>query len=229
MATTKNEKIGSSLGTAALETGQKGCMDDNLQAEATSDEVLLARSRAGQMAAFGQLVERYQHRLYNAVLRMVANADDAQEITQDAFVRALQGLRQFRGSSGFYTWLFRIGMNLSINFHRRRRKVQMTSLSAENPLTGTQADGLAHLADSETSGPVHRAQVSEEHRRVLAALDRLEPAARAVIVLRDIEDLDYARIGHILDIPVGTVKSRIARARMTLRNMLLDGEEELKP
>ncbi len=204
-------------------------MNDDLQAEATSDDILLARSRAGQMAAFGELVERYQHRLYNAVLRMVANTDDAQEITQDAFVRALQGLRQFRGGSGFYTWLFRIGMNLSINFHRRRRKVQMTSLSAENPLTGTQADGLAHLVDTETSGPVHRAQVNEEHRRVLAALDRLEPAARAVIVLRDIEDLDYAQIGHILDIPVGTVKSRIARARMTLRNMLLDAEEELKP
>ncbi|MBN2210093.1 MAG: sigma-70 family RNA polymerase sigma factor [Sedimentisphaerales bacterium] len=225
MATTKNDKISPPLGTAALDIGQKGCMCDDLQAEATSDDVLLARSRAGQMAAFGQLVERYQHRLYNAVLRMVANADDAQEITQDAFVRALQGLRQFRGSSGFYTWLFRIGMNLSINFHRRRRKVQMTSLSVENPLTGTQADGLAHLADAETSGPAQRAQLAEEHRRVLAALDRLEPSARAVIVLRDIEDLDYAQIGQILDIPVGTVKSRISRARLTLRNMLLNDEQ----
>jgi len=221
MNTTKNNRKTDPAGTSAAPGSPTGRTSSDPRAAAeVSDEVLLARCRAGQMAAFGTLVERYQHRLYNAVLRMVGNTDDAQEITQDAFVRALQGLRQFRGRSGFYTWLFRIGMNLSINLRRRRHRVPVVSFSSDNNPAGTQADGLANLAGPAEASPVHRAEVHEAHRRALAALAELEPAMRAVVILRDIEDLDYAQIGRILDIPVGTVKSRLSRARMALRDKL---------
>ena len=193
---------------------------------APNDDELLKRSRGGDMDAFGLLINKYQDRLFNAMLRMVNNYDDAQELTQDAFVRALQSVDKFRGKSGFYTWLFRIGMNLGINFHRRRTgKVRFVNLQAERPEhLGRQANGLMNLVDQQNPLPVEQAQTREMHRRVLLALQNLEGPARAVVVLRDIEDLDYSDIAEILDLPVGTVKSRLFRARMTLRKMLNEPE-----
>ena len=186
-----------------------------------TDQQLVTRCRAGHMDAFATLIERHQHRLFNAILRMVANYDDAQEITQDAFVRALQGLKKFRGNAAFYTWLFRIGMNLSINHRRRQQHMRFASLAVEpSDITGSQADRLANLADHTAVSPSRQAQINEDHHRVLAALQDLPPHSRAVVVLRDIEQLDYAQIAKILELPVGTVKSRISRARDSLRNQL---------
>ena len=185
-----------------------------------SDEDLLARCRSGDLAACGPLVERYQHRLYNAVLRMVANVDDAQDIAQEAFFRALRSVKKFRGSSGFYTWLFRIAMNLCINHRQQRQRLHVSSLSEHDDLLGGQASRLAELADHRGIAPARRVEISEEHQRVLAALEKLEPQARAVVVLRDIEELDYDRIARVLEIPVGTVKSRLFRARLALREQL---------
>jgi RNA polymerase sigma-70 factor (ECF subfamily) len=159
---------------------------------------------------------------------MVGNADDAQELAQDAFVRALQGLKRFRGGSSFYTWLFRIGINLSINHRRRRQRVRFTSLQGGPTPRGAQADGLAVLADPAGKSPVQEAQVSEIHQRILEALEELDPPSRAVVVLRDIEQLDYAEIARVLEVPLGTVKSRLARARLALRERLEAGEKPEK-
>lgn len=227
MNITRNDKKGPNSGTQQADVGQtnRPAMDEvQGQSSATADDVLISRSRAGQVSAFGQLVERYQGRLFNAIHRMVGNTDDAQELTQDAFVRAFQGLRKFRGGSGFYTWLFRIGMNLSINHRHRRQRMQL--VPSDN-LQGTQADSLAALAGGEDSAS-HRLEMQEEHQRVLAALEELEPSFRVVVVLRDIEGLDYAQIGKLLEVPVGTVKSRLSRARLMLREKLLGvgGESE---
>jgi len=186
-----------------------------------TDQQLIARCRAGQTDAFATLIERHQHRLFNAVLRMVGNYDDAQDLTQDAFVRALQGLKKFRGNAAFYTWLFRIGMNLCINHRRRQQHVRFASLAVDaGDFTGAQADRLANLADRAAVSPARQAQINEEHNRVLTALQDLPPQSRAVVILRDIEQLDYAQIAKILDLPVGTVKSRLSRARDTVRKQL---------
>ncbi len=186
-----------------------------------AEEELVRLSRAGDMAAYARLVERYQDRLYTVLLRMVGNPDDALELTQDALVRAMQGLKRFRGQSGFYTWLFRIGYNLCLNYCQRRKRVKFTSLQSNAQLMGHQADGLANLVDRGTPSPAKNAELQESHQQVLAALDRLEEPLRTVVVLRDIEQMDYAQIAKIIDVPVGTIKSRLFRARMTLRAELL--------
>jgi RNA polymerase sigma-70 factor, ECF subfamily len=189
--------------------------------EPAEDEALIARCRTGNMVAFGQLVERYQDRLFNAVSRMVGNQDDALEITQEAFYRAMKGLKKFRGSAGFFTWLYRIGMNLCINHHRRSQRVHITSLQSGNDVMGRQADHLAAMARSSEYSPDKQVQIKESYDRVLTAMETLEPSARAVVVLRDIEQLHYGQIAQILELPIGTVKSRLSRARGALREQLL--------
>ena len=215
------EKTQISSGTASPVAGQNGKGANVPDGRVPTDEVLVGRCRNGDLAAFGQLIERHQDRLFNAVLRMVNNYDDAQELTQEAFFRALRGIRKFRGKAGFYTWLFRIGINLSLNFCRRRGKIHFTSLHGPSDELGHQADALMGPADTTELSPLRQTQISEEHQRVLQALEELEPRARAVVVLRDIEELDYRDIATILDVPVGTVKSRLSRARMALREQLI--------
>ena len=186
------------------------------------EDVLISRCRAGNMVAFGQLIEKYQDRLFNAIFRMVNNYDDAQELTQEAFVRALKGIKRFRGNARFYTWLFRIGINLSIS-HRRRQRVRLMT-TGPNVAKSGQAAALMEMADAKSPSPLREAQIRERHQQVLDALERLEPQARAVVVLRDIEQLDYAEIARILEVPTGTVKSRLFRARMAVREQLSQGQ-----
>ncbi len=187
----------------------------------SEDNVLIARCQKGNMVAFGQLIEKYQHRLYNAVLKMVNNPDDASDLTQEAFYRALNGLKRFRGSASFYTWLYRIGMNLCINHRSRRDKVKFRSLDSQLEGSNTQADGLLAVVSSDGQRtPLNQAQVNEEYAIVMDALGEIEAPARAVIILRDIEELDYATIAKILEVPVGTIKSRLSRARLLMREKL---------
>ena len=205
-------------GTELLNDGQSNMSGDNAHG---NEDVLLDRCRKGDMAAFGQLIEKYQDRLFNVILRMVSNYDDAQELTQDAFCRAIKGIKKFRGNSGFYTWLFRIGVNLSINYKHRKELVRFSSIESSSDATGRQADGLkAIIQAKDDTSPSRQVQIKEEHQRILKALEQLEPPARAVVVLRDIEGLNYSQIARILDVPTGTVKSRLCRARTVLRKML---------
>ncbi|MBN1764247.1 MAG: sigma-70 family RNA polymerase sigma factor [Sedimentisphaerales bacterium] len=197
-------------------------MDPGLSEEG----ILIKRCRAGNMVAYSQLIQKYQDRLFNAVFRMVGNRDDALELTQETFYRAMKGLKKFRGSSGFYTWLFRIGMNLCISHHRRQQRVHMTSMHAGSDEFGHQADLLTAMArNKKQETPLQQIQLKESYHRVLDALDELEAPARAVVILRDIEQLSYSQIARILEVPVGTVKSRISRARMILREKLIDNHE----
>ena len=211
-------------GTNPPVTSQNNKAKEQSSGSGTEDEQLVSRCRGGDMAAFGRLIEKYQHRLFNTILRTVGNYDDAQELTQEAFVRAMQAIKKFRGSASFYTWLFRIGMNLSINHHRRRQRVHFASLHREE--AGGQAEGLvAALADTQSPSPLGQSELKEEYHRVLEALDDLEAPARAVVVLRDIEELNYDEISRILEVPIGTVKSRLFRARNALRAGLLSRDD----
>lgn len=183
-----------------------------------SDGELVEQCRSGEADAFRMLVERYQDRIFNAAYRMVGFEEDARDIVQDAFLKAYENLSRFRGESGFYTWVFRIAMNLALS-HRRKSKRLRLVVSVEDPVkiaaSGTQAGRLV-------DPPEAAMEAVETEQRVTEALQGLDADHRAAVVLRDIEGLDYQSISSILDVPPGTVKSRIHRARMLLRERLKD-------
>ncbi len=221
----KKSKNQRTNGTYEPVNGQNINISQNNIMSRSEDETLIAQCQSGQMAAFGELAEKYQHRLYNALHRILGNPDDALELTQEAFFRSMQSISKFRGKSSFYTWLYRIGVNLALNHRQRQQKIQFNSYQHDAEMTGTQADGLAALMDSGDETPHYHAELKEQHQLVLSALEKLDMNARAIVILRDIEQLSYAEIAEILDIETGTVKSRLSRARMALRNDILAKEQ----
>jgi len=177
----------------------------------SDDAPLIAATLAGDSAAFGQLVGLYQDRLYNSLLRVVGSAEDAGDIVQDAFVQAYVKLDTFRGSSAFYTWLYRIAFNLAMSHVRRGRKT--TSLDDMKLSVGSEAvDGQPP--------PEASLEQREQVEMVHAALAELSTEYRTILVLREIDGCRYEEIANILDMPVGTVRSRLFRARLALREEL---------
>ncbi|MFH0983518.1 MAG: sigma-70 family RNA polymerase sigma factor [Planctomycetota bacterium] len=184
------------------------------------DAVLIERVRGGDVDAFGVLVSKYQDKVYNTCWRMCGHLEDARDLTQEAFLRAYQSLASFHGRSGFYTWVFRIAMNLALSHRRKARLRRAHSLDQEGGVD-PQAEPLRdRLTDEAAEPPAQRVMASEMRQQVEEALNTLEPDHRAVVVLRDIEGFDYAEIAGILEIAPGTVKSRLHRARATLRARL---------
>ena len=200
---------------------------------------LLRKAQQGDRAAYGQLVVAYQDRLYNAVLRMVGDHEEARELTQETFTRGLMKLDSFRGDAGPYTWLFRIAVNLSISHLRKVQRHRVFSLDAPsrngNGRTGGSAgsddqasslaerisrDGLRRGRDPSSDLPPEDLERHERHAMVLAALGRLDAEYRAVLVMRDIEGFDYQQMADVLGLPLGTLKSRLFRARLALRDEL---------
>lgn len=192
------------------------------------DADLLRKARAGDRFAFGQIVRLYQDRLFNAVLRIVGDREEAQELTQETFTRALEKLDTFRGESSAYTWLFRIGMNLAISQLRRvkrRRTFSLDSTGGSSPAGRGNADQASALVDrmeqQRVESPEAAAETRERAEQVLAALGRLDAEYRAVLVMRDIEGFDYQQMADLLSLPLGTLKSRLFRARVALRDELV--------
>ena len=184
------------------------------------DAVLIERVRGGDMDAFGLLVSKYQDKVYNTCWRMCGHVEDARDLTQEAFFRAFQSIASFKGRSGFYTWVFRIAVNLALSHRRKAKHRHALSLDQNGP-TSAQVEPLRdRIADESAPQPAGRAMASELQRHVEQALETLDPDHRAVIVLRDVEGFDYAEIARILDVAAGTVKSRLHRARMSLRARL---------
>lgn len=175
------------------------------------DNELIKSTLAGDTAAFGCLVQKYQNRLYNSVYQMVGSEEDARDIVQDAFVQAFLKLEGFQRASTFYTWLFRIAYNAMVSRHRRERP--HVSLDTLRDTTGDEPlDGAA--------GPESRLVQQETADLVRQALAALSDEHRAILVLREIDGCDYETIGELLGLPVGTVRSRLHRARMQLRELL---------
>lgn len=175
------------------------------------DAQWIEQALAGQSAAFGQLVRKYQDRLYNTLMHVVGNAEDARDIVQDAFVQAFLKLDTFRRESGFYTWLYRIGFNVAAT----RRRAKRTSVSVER----ARDEGGGEPVDQGAS-PSELAEQRERVRQVHAALAKLDEEHRAILVLREIDGCCYETIAEVLDLPAGTVRSRLHRARLQLRNQL---------
>ncbi|MGH7214277.1 MAG: sigma-70 family RNA polymerase sigma factor [Tepidisphaeraceae bacterium] len=215
---------------ADLPTPAPGSGAPNTSAGATREIELLRRAQRGDRGAYGQIVLAYQDRLFNAVLRLVGDRDEAGEITQEAFTRGLVKIDSFRGDAAPYTWLFRIAVNLAISQLRKVHRHRTFSLDRPGPNGRGYEDGDDH--NSVASGLVDRAsrdgtgdpgQAMENRERdqeVLAALGRLDAEYRAVLVMRDIEGFDYQQIAEVLGLPLGTLKSRLFRARLALRDEL---------
>jgi RNA polymerase sigma-70 factor (ECF subfamily) len=188
---------------------------------------LLRKAQHGQREAYGQLVLLYQDRLYNAVLRLVGDREEARELTQEAFTRGLMKLESFRGDASPYTWLFRIAVNLAISQLRKIKRHRTFSLDASGRngngrhSTDDQASSLVdRLASQSAARPSDDLEDRERGEQVLAALGRLDAEYRAVLVMRDIEGFDYQQMAEVLDLPLGTLKSRLFRARLALRDEL---------
>jgi RNA polymerase sigma-70 factor (ECF subfamily) len=186
------------------------------------DAILVERCRYGDSAAIEQLILKYQNRIYNVILKICANTDDAAELTQDTFVKVIENIDKFEGRSSFYTWTFRIAVNLALSYCQRNAKLGFRSLDSEDNEHNQQAKGALKefLGDESSRNPAEVAANKELCKIVLTALMKLDDAQRAVIVLRDIEGMNYNRIAEVLDIELGTVKSRLSRARSNLRKVL---------
>jgi RNA polymerase sigma-70 factor (ECF subfamily) len=191
------------------------------------DVALLQKAQRGDRAAYGQVVVLYQDRLYNAVLRMVGDREEARELTQEAFTRGLMSLDSFRGDASPYTWLFRIAVNLAISQLRKVQRQRTFSLDGSGNAArqrdgDDQASGLMDRVARERGGesPLQRMERQERDEAVLTALGKLDAEYRAVLVMRDIEGFDYQQMADILSLPLGTLKSRLFRARLALRDEL---------
>lgn len=180
------------------------------------DRRLIADCLRGKPQAFGELVRRYQDRLYNTVYRLLDNAEDAQDVVQETFIHAYQSLDSFKGEAQFFTWLYRIAVNAAISQRRKHRFV----LSIEAGRTPTGEGGIDPADPSEFSQPGHALEQAEQGRRVQEALNKLSPEHRTVLVLKDIESQKYETMADILGVPVGTIRSRLHRARLELRELL---------
>jgi RNA polymerase sigma-70 factor, ECF subfamily len=184
------------------------------------DDWLLVRRVVDQadLHAFDLLVERHQDRVYGMIARLITDAESARDLTQETFLKAYKGLAGFAGGSSFYTWLYRIARNVVTSQlrHEAARPKISASLDAEE---GDRAP-LRLVAPGPGPDPVQAAMVEERKKLLLRALAALQPEFREIIVLRDFEDRSYEEIAELLDLPDGTVRSRLHRARAELRDKL---------
>ncbi len=182
-----------------------------------TEQALLSRAKAGDQDAFAELVAANEKRIYNLSLRMTGNPDDAQEVAQEAFLNAWRGLSSFKGDSSFSTWIYRLASNAAIDFLRREKRHQDASLTyGEEEGSETQLDVPDGRFDPHTE-----LEQQELRRAVERGLMQLSTEHRQVLVMREISGLSYDEIGQTLSLSEGTVKSRIARARLSLRKILM--------
>ncbi|RLE14294.1 RNA polymerase subunit sigma-24 [Candidatus Aerophobetes bacterium] len=188
-----------------------------------SDEVLVARFKEGDESSFKELVERYQSRVYSIVLAMLGDKNDADDLSQEVFLKVYRFIHQFKGRSKFFTWLYRLTINTCISARNRKKRNNQILLSQSFKKDFTPIDTLQNDAKS----PIEILQNRELEKKIKLALDSLSDGLKEVFVLREIEDLSYKQLSRILHCPEGTVKSRLFRAREELKKKLMPYIDEL--
>jgi RNA polymerase sigma-70 factor, ECF subfamily len=194
--------------------------------EAEEDRALIARAQANDVAAFRQLVERHQRRAFAIALGLVRDENDARELVQDAFLRVYRGLNSFQGGSSFFTWLYRIITNLSIDLIRKPGRQLADIDEARFESDESQEAEFPLLSRVDGSDPVDVVRRREIAGRLQAALDALPPYHRGVIVMREIEGLSYEEMAQAMNVSKGTIMSRLFHARQKLQKALADCYEE---
>ena len=189
----------------------------------SSDAILITRFHEGDEDAFTQIFERYQGKIYGLAYRVIRNAADAEEIVQDTFIRAHRALINFRGEAALTGWLCRIALNVSRSrytyFARRRRQ---DSVSLERPLNEATQTTLADYITADVQDPVQETVTTEFTQLVESCMEKLDAPHREILAMRSILDLPYEEIAAALGLNIGTVKSRVGRARQNLRKLLAE-------
>jgi RNA polymerase sigma-70 factor (ECF subfamily) len=183
-----------------------------------SESVLLRRCRRGDKEAFGILVRQHQERIFNFLLRMTANREEALELAQETFLKAFAAIVHFQERASVSTWLHRIAINTCFS-HRRSRKCKAPQLSLQAVASGDGRIGVHDCPDS-SADPASMAMREEIYQQIQLAIGKLEPELRATLILRDINGMSYEEIAETMDCPLGTVRSRLHRARSQLREEL---------
>ncbi len=178
--------------------------------EGISDAECVQRLQRGETDAFEALVRRHQKTIFNLVYRMLGDYDEAAEVSQEAFLSAFRSIGQFRGAAHFSTWLYRIAFNHASTRRKSIAKWQQRAFPVE----------ASEMVGDEGLDPAAIAERTELRERVQEALNSLEPQEATVILLRDLQDVPYEEVARVLDVPVGTVKSRLHRARQSLKERL---------
>lgn len=183
-----------------------------------TEQELVARAKAGDDEAFAQLMRANETRIYNLTLRMTGNPEDAMDLAQEAFLNAWRGLKFFKGDSAFSTWVYRLASNACIDHLRRAKRRQDIS----QPMPADEEDDSQPDIPDERFQPEQALERQELRQAVTDGLQQLSDEHRQVLVMREINGLSYQEIADVLDLEPGTVKSRIARARNSLRKILVD-------
>jgi RNA polymerase sigma-70 factor (ECF subfamily) len=180
---------------------------------------LVKRARKGDLAAYDDLVRRYQERIYATVYHMTSNHEDANDLAQEAFIKAYQAIRSFKGGSSFYTWVYRIAVNKTINFLKQRKNRAHMSLDDLDFNAEHDPDLVALISDKTPRREVGLAELQE---KLNAAMQRLSEPHRLVVTLHDVQGLPHEEVAKIMDCNVGTVRSRLFYARQQLQAYLSD-------
>lgn len=191
---------------------------------------LVARARAGDRSAFDDLVERYAPQIYNLSLRITGSPEEAEDCVQETFLRAYSAMHTFRGQAAFFTWLYQVALNVARDSARRRRHqaVSLSELVPQDDQDGPSDPALGLAADDPSLQPEEALVAQRRRQLVLSALAALPEHHREVIVLYDLQGLSYEDIARVLNTRVGTVKSRLNRARLALRDLLAPHLELLR-
>lgn len=188
----------------------------------STEKKLVELSIGGDIEAFETLIQSHQKKVYNIALRMTKNPEDAQELAQDAFVRAFTSIGKFRGDSSFSTWLYRITINVCTDFLRKRNKAILISM--EQGAASSEYEQAIQIAE-ESPGPDELVEKSQLKHMVKDAMDSLSDEHRQVLILRDMMDMSYKEIANTLNVNEGTIKSRINRARNGLKKIITQRSE----
>jgi len=183
------------------------------------EDVLVHRVRRGDLKSYDELVKRYQERIYATIYHMTSNHEDANDLAQDSFIKAYQALGSFKGGSSFYTWLYRIAVNKTINFLKQRKNRTHMSLN-DLDFNAEHDPDLMALISHKT--PRRDAGLSELQEKLNAALLKLSEPHRLVVVLHDVQGQSHEEIAKVMDCNIGTVRSRLFYARQQLQSELVD-------
>jgi RNA polymerase sigma-70 factor (ECF subfamily) len=183
------------------------------------DLVLVQSAQQGDVAAYDELVRRYQEKIYSTVYHMTSNHEDAVDLAQETFIKGFQALKSFKGDSSFYTWVYRIAVNKTINFLKQRKNKTHLSLNDLDFNAEHDPDLVALVSDRT---PRREAGLAELQGKLNGAMQKLSPPHRLVVTLHDIQGLPHEEIARIMDCNVGTVRSRLFYARQQLQAYLSD-------
>jgi len=187
--------------------------------EPSEESVLVRRAQHGDLAAYDELVRRYQERIYATVYHMTSNHEDANDLAQDTFIKAYQALKSFKGGSSFYTWIYRIAVNKTINFLKQRKNRSHMSLNDLDFNAEHDPDLVALVSDKT---PRRDAGLNELQEKLNEAMLKLSEPHRLVVTLHDVQGLAHDEIAEIMDCNIGTVRSRLFYARQQLQAYLSD-------